>query len=202
MKRLLLALVLAAATSGTAFAQTVPPPGPPPGRPTANLILDAMLATARAASVNPGAAQSASLNTSVAIQRYNMGDVNGARSAAIQALIEANRMPQTSIPVLAVDDPADQLSADATVPDRGRQRRGARRERVRRAGARRPDRVPGAQLAEHRRGVAAAQRRGARRKGRPLSGRAHRSPRRRRLVRRRAAAAQRPAAVASTAARL
>jgi hypothetical protein len=100
MKRLLLALVLAAATSGAAFAQTVPPPGPPPGRPTANLILDAMLATARAASVNPGAAQSASLNTTVAIQRYNMGDVNGARSAAIQALIEANRMPQTNIPVL------------------------------------------------------------------------------------------------------
>ena len=59
-----------------------------------------MLATARAASVNPRAAQSASLNTSAAIQRYNMGDVNGARSAAIQALIEANRLPQTNIPVL------------------------------------------------------------------------------------------------------
>ena len=99
MKRLLLALALACATTAAAVAQVVPP-GPPPGQPTANLILDAMLATARAASVNPGAAQSASLNTSVAIQRYNAGDVNGARSAAIQALIEANRLPQTTIPVL------------------------------------------------------------------------------------------------------
>lgn len=99
MKRLVLALALAGATSAAAFAQTLPP-GPPPGRPTANLVLDAMLATARAASVNPGAAQSASLNTTVAIQRYNAGDFNGARSAAIQALIEANRLPQTQIPVL------------------------------------------------------------------------------------------------------
>ena len=101
MKRLLLTLALAGATTAGAFAQTVPAGvPPPPGRPTANLILDAMLATARAASVNPAAAQSASLNTNAAIQRYNMGDVNGARSAAIQALIEANRMPQTNIPVL------------------------------------------------------------------------------------------------------
>jgi hypothetical protein len=100
MKRLLLTLALAGATTAGAFAQTVPPPGPPPGQPTANLILDAMMATARAASVNPGAAQSASLNTTVAVQRYNAGDVNGARSAAIQALIEANRLPQTTITVL------------------------------------------------------------------------------------------------------
>ena len=101
MKRLLLALALAGATTATAFAQDVPAgPPPSPGRPTANLILDAMLATARAASVNPGAAQSASLNTSAAIQRYNAGDVNGARSAAIQALIDANRLPQTTITVL------------------------------------------------------------------------------------------------------
>jgi hypothetical protein len=101
MKRIVLALALAGATTASALAQTVPAGPPPvPGRPTANLILDAMLATARAASVNPGAAQSASLNTSVAIQRYNAGDVNGARSAAIQALIEANRLPQTTITVL------------------------------------------------------------------------------------------------------
>jgi len=98
--RLLLTLALAGATTAGAFAQTVPPPIPPPGRPTANLILDAMLATARAASVNPGAAQSASLDTSVAVQRYNAGDINSARFAAIQALIEANRLPQTTIPLL------------------------------------------------------------------------------------------------------
>jgi hypothetical protein len=101
VKRAILTLALAGAMTAAAFAQTVPAGPPPvPGQPTANLILDAMLATARAASVNPGAAQSASLNTSVAIQRYNAGDVNGARSAAIQALIEANRLPHTTITVL------------------------------------------------------------------------------------------------------
>ena len=101
MTRLLLSLAMAAAMGGSALAQTVPIGTPPaPGRPTANLVLDAMLATARAAAANPSAAQNAQFNTSVAIQRYNMGDVNGARSAAIQALIEANRLPQTQIPVL------------------------------------------------------------------------------------------------------
>lgn len=102
MKRLLLTLALVALThAATAVAQTVPLNKPPaPGTPTANLVLDAMLATARAASVNPSAAQSAQLNTNAAIQRYNVGDIAGARAAAIQALIEANRLPQTEIPVL------------------------------------------------------------------------------------------------------
>jgi hypothetical protein len=101
MKRLLLALILAASTSAAALAQTVPAGTPPaPGTPTANLVLDAMLATARAASVNPGGAQAASVNTNAAIQRYTMGDLNGARAAAIQALIEANRLPYTANPVL------------------------------------------------------------------------------------------------------
>jgi hypothetical protein len=102
VKRLLVALLLAGATSAAAFAQSTVPIGTPPapGTPTANLILDAMLATARAASINPSASQAASLHTSAALQRYNMGDFNGARSAAIQALIEANRVPPTSIAVL------------------------------------------------------------------------------------------------------
>jgi len=108
-----LALVFATATG--AFAQTVPAGTPPaPGRPTANLVLDAMLASARAASLNPSAAQSASLNAAAAVQRYNMGDLNGARSAAIQALIEANRLPQTPIPVLQSTIP--QTSALHTQP--------------------------------------------------------------------------------------
>jgi post-segregation antitoxin (ccd killing protein) len=101
MKRLLIAVAITVATTTGAFAQTLPAGTPPaPGQPTANLVLDAMLATARAASVNPSAAQSASLNAAAAVQRYNMRDYNGARSAAIQALIEANRLPQTPIPVL------------------------------------------------------------------------------------------------------
>ena len=115
MKRLVIALVLTLATGAGASAQTVPPGTPPaPGTPTANLVLDAMLASARAASVNPSAAASASLNSSAAIQRYNMGDMNGARAAAIQALIEANRLPQTSIPVLRSTIP--QTSALQTQP--------------------------------------------------------------------------------------
>ena len=115
MKRLLLALALTIGTVSGAFAQTLPAGTPPaPGTPTANLVLDAMLASARAASVNPTAAQSASLNAAAAVQRYNMRDYNGARSAAIQALIEANRLPQTPIPVLRSTIP--QTSALQTQP--------------------------------------------------------------------------------------
>jgi hypothetical protein len=115
IKQLLLSLILTAATSAAAFGQTVPPgPPPAPGTPTANLVLDAMLAAARAASINPAQAQSASLNANAAIQRYNMGDVNGARAAAIQALIEANRLPHTTIPVLVSTIP--QTSALQTQP--------------------------------------------------------------------------------------
>ena len=115
MNRLLLVLALTVATAAAASAQVVPAGTPPaPGRPTANLVLDAMLASARAASVNPSAAQSASLNASAAVQRYNMGDYNGARAAAIQALIEANRLPQTPIPVLRSTIP--QSSALQTQP--------------------------------------------------------------------------------------
>jgi hypothetical protein len=118
MKRLLLTATLIAATTTAAFAQAVPlvPAGTPPapGRPTANLVLDEMLAAARAASVNPSAASSAQLQSNAAIQRYNMGDMNGARSAAIQALIEANRLPQASIPVLQSTIP--QTSALQTNP--------------------------------------------------------------------------------------
>ena len=105
MRRVLalaLGLACVCALGSLASAQTQPlTVAPPPGStPTATLIFDAMMATARAASVNPQAAQSATLNTHAAIQRYNTGDDNGARSAAIQALIEANRMPPSPIPVL------------------------------------------------------------------------------------------------------
>ena len=98
-----LALLIAGMTTAGAFAQTVVPAGTPPNpgtSSTANLIFDAMLATARAAASNPQAAPAAQLNTNAAIQRYNAGDVNGARSAAIQALIEAYRAQPNPIPVL------------------------------------------------------------------------------------------------------
>lgn len=113
----LCALTLAGATSAAALAQTtiVPAGRPPaPGTPTANLVLDAMMAAARAAATNPGQAQSASLNSAAAIQRYNMGDLNGARAAAIQALIDANHTPATQIPILQSTIP--QASALQTQP--------------------------------------------------------------------------------------
>jgi hypothetical protein len=102
MKRLALALLLTIATSSAALAQATVPIGTPPtaGRPTANLVLDAMMATARAAATNPSAAQAASLNTSAAIQLYHQGNLAGARAAAIQALIEASRTTPTANPIL------------------------------------------------------------------------------------------------------
>lgn len=118
--RLGFALALAAATilasAGTAGAQVVPagtPPNPS-ANATASLIFDAMLATARAAATNPSSAQPASVNTDAAIARYNAGDINGARSAAIQALIDANRAQQSPIPVLRSTIP--QTSALQTRP--------------------------------------------------------------------------------------
>ena len=98
-----LAAALACATATGTLAQTIVPAGVPPSpgsNATAGLIFDAMLATARAAATNPQAVPAAQLNTNAAIQRYNLGDLNGARSAAIQALIEANRAQPNPIPVL------------------------------------------------------------------------------------------------------
>jgi len=101
MKRTLLALAFAFLTASPAAAQTLPIGTPPaPGRPTSDLVLQAMLATARAAAANAANAQAASLSTSAAIQHYRMGDVAGARSAAIQALIQANAPPPAPIRVL------------------------------------------------------------------------------------------------------
>ncbi len=108
MKRLLLSLILAGAMTGTAFAQGTPlapnlplNQAPQPGaNPTANLIFNAMLATARANATNPQAAASANLSLQHAVQSYNLGDLTGAQSQATQALIDANRQAPTQIPVL------------------------------------------------------------------------------------------------------
>ncbi|MEA2664416.1 MAG: hypothetical protein QOI11_1360 [Candidatus Eremiobacteraeota bacterium] len=89
-----LALALALALGADASAQvTGPLPNPPqPGaNQTSNLIFDAMMAVARAAATNPQAAQSASLSYTQAVNSYNAGDVNRARTAAIQALMSANQ---------------------------------------------------------------------------------------------------------------
>ena len=113
---LALTVLLAIGAGATANAQTVPlgtPPNPA-ANPTANVIFDAMLATARAAATNPRSAQPASVNTSAAIERYNAGDINGARAAAIAALIDANRAAPDPIPVLRSTIP--QTSALQTAP--------------------------------------------------------------------------------------
>ncbi|GAC1585307.1 MAG: hypothetical protein NVS3B7_20360 [Candidatus Elarobacter sp.] len=120
MRRLrgaVLALSLGCTTSAPGLAQAVVPAGTPPqpgAIPTANLIFDAMLATARAAATNPQAAQAAQPNANAAVQRYNAGDLNGARSAAIDALIDANRAQPVPIPVLSSTIP--QTSALQTQP--------------------------------------------------------------------------------------
>ncbi len=89
-----LALALALALGADASAQvTGPLPNPPqPGaNQTSNLIFDAMMAVARAAATNPQGAQSAAMSYTQAVNSYNMGDVNRARTAAIQALMSANQ---------------------------------------------------------------------------------------------------------------
>jgi hypothetical protein len=101
---LALALALAATLGVDASAQvTGPLPKPPqPGaNQTSNLIFDAMMAVARANATNPQAAQSAALSYTQAVNSYNTGDINRARTAAIQALMNANQPQQaTAITVI------------------------------------------------------------------------------------------------------
>ncbi|HEY4439109.1 MAG TPA: hypothetical protein VGN14_01575 [Candidatus Elarobacter sp.] len=104
MKPLVLAasLALSLALGTIANAQTVPlGTAPPPNQSaTANLIFQAMMAQARAASTNPSAAQAAQIPYQHAVQAYNTGDMENARAQAIQAMIEANRAANAPIPVL------------------------------------------------------------------------------------------------------
>jgi hypothetical protein len=99
------AAVLAAALTlvNVAGAQTLPAP-PPPGGPTSTAIFDAMLAVARAASSNPGAAQSAAFSYQAAIQQYNAGDLNRARMSAIAAIGAA--MPAPPLPAPSIVPPS------------------------------------------------------------------------------------------------
>ncbi len=97
------ALALALALAADASAQvTGPLPNPPqPGvNQTSNLIFDAMLAVSRAATSNPQAAQTATFSYTQAVNSYNTGDMNRARTAAIQAIIDANK--QQSHPTAAL----------------------------------------------------------------------------------------------------
>jgi len=87
---------------GTAIAaaQAAPAPLKPPNpnaNQTSQLVYGAAMAAARAAVTNPAAAQTATLDANAAIERLRMHDLNGARSAAVQALIEANQPPAASL---------------------------------------------------------------------------------------------------------
>jgi hypothetical protein len=132
VRRLLLAVLLGAATTTVATAQVptgVRVPTPPVGTSsTATLLFNAMMSVARAAATNPQAATAAALNYSVALQRYGAGDLNGAQASAIRAMVEANTPQTTTIPTIAplvpgehprIDTyPADSLAeidADASV---------------------------------------------------------------------------------------
>lgn len=114
---LALALALAAALGADASAQVAGPlPNPPqPGaNQTSSLIFDAMMAVARANTTNPQAAQSAALSYTQAVNNYNTGDFNRARTAAIQALINANQPQQTT--AIAVIPPFTPTTAYQTNP--------------------------------------------------------------------------------------
>jgi len=133
-------LMLTGAMSAGAVAQTAPFGTPPaPGTPTANLVLDAMMAAARAASINPAAARATSLNANAAIERYNLGDRNGARLPRRRLGLEdgedAIKRPQL-----------DQCRGLWPAPDHGRPACGADgggvRRNIRRAGFASPVALP------------------------------------------------------------
>ncbi|HTW83116.1 MAG TPA: hypothetical protein VMD91_03480 [Candidatus Sulfotelmatobacter sp.] len=105
MRRPVAALLLALAMPAVAGAQVpIGPrvPQPQPGtNSTATLLFNAMMSIARAAATNPQAASAATLNYSVALQRYGSGDLNGAQASAIRAMIQANTPQTTAIPTIA-----------------------------------------------------------------------------------------------------
>jgi hypothetical protein len=121
MRRLLLSLLLGAATTAVATAQVptgVRVPTPPGAtNSTASLLFNAMMSVARAAATNPQAATTAALNYSVALQRYGAGDLNGAQSSAIRAMIEANTPQTTTIPTIAPLVPGEHPRIDTYPAD-------------------------------------------------------------------------------------
>jgi hypothetical protein len=116
MKRPLVAVVLALgvtlsvltvflSTSQAAFAQVT---GPVPNAPTpgtnqtATLLFNAQLAVSQAATRNAQAAQAAAISYQQAIQRYQVGDITGARTAALQALINAHQGEAVPQPIATI----------------------------------------------------------------------------------------------------
>jgi hypothetical protein len=102
--------VLAAAlTLASAASAAGPLPTPPPaGGPASTEIFEAMLAIARAATSNPGAAQNATFSYDAAIQQYNAHDFERARMSALTAISQtaAVPLPQPSIIAPAIPQPS------------------------------------------------------------------------------------------------
>jgi hypothetical protein len=89
-----LLLPLTALGAGAQGVPSLPLPAPPAAaNPTAGTIFDAMLAISRAAVTNPSGAQSATFAYRAAIQQYQAGDLDRARSSALQAIGETVRPP-------------------------------------------------------------------------------------------------------------
>ncbi len=103
-------LLAAAGASAGAQTTTIGKPPNPNANQTSELVWSAMSAAARAAATNPTAAQTANLQVNAAIERYRMHDFAGARSAAVQALIDAN---QPATPALRPLQPIAPRSAYA-----------------------------------------------------------------------------------------
>jgi hypothetical protein len=94
------AILAAALTLVNTASAAGPLPAPPPvGGPASSAIFDAMLAIARAAASNPGAAQTATFSYTAAIQQYNARDFERARMSALTAISQtaAVPLPQPSI---------------------------------------------------------------------------------------------------------
>jgi 4-alpha-glucanotransferase len=120
MTRSLLALALVAGCATAASAQTVPPLATPPplgADQTANLIFNAQMAISRAATQNSQAAAAAAANNyQQAIQNYRTGDFAGARAAALQALMNADRVAPQPIPTISPMSPTQYYTASASRP--------------------------------------------------------------------------------------
>jgi hypothetical protein len=97
-------LTVALTSSQAAFAQVT---GPVPNAPTpgtnqtATLLFNAQLAVSQAATQNAQNAQAAAIAYQQAIQRYQVGDLTGARTAALQALITAHQVVPQPVATIA-----------------------------------------------------------------------------------------------------
>ncbi|MGD0475236.1 MAG: hypothetical protein ABSB70_18765 [Candidatus Velthaea sp.] len=105
------------ALCGSAGAQVAPvpivlPQAPPPLGATGSTLFAARLAIARAAQIDPQAAQTASFVYVKAVQQYRSGNIAGANASALQALSTASQAQV--LPAVPAPVPAASLAPAAT----------------------------------------------------------------------------------------